>query len=442
MFGFLQSRSLRLENERLKNEIEILRQTSTSAEEQLLHLKLDEQGRIQHANKTFLEETNMAQQDILGTAVLNLVPTELRNTDHFKHLQNAIMSGKFWVGAWQVSNSQGQYFWLRAAVCPVKSQDNKIIHFDIYASNLTRTIETSQHYESIINAMHRSTAVIEFDLQGNVLVANDIFLKSMGYKLEDIKAQHHRIFCHPETVNSPDYAKFWQNLNKGNFVAGRFRRVDRYGNEVWLEASYNPIKNATGTLYKVVKFASLITEQVQHEREVSAAAQVAFDTSQATELSAKQGIQVVQDTTKVMSQLENQMISAVKNINDLAKQSQLIGSIIQSISSIADQTNLLALNAAIEAARAGEQGRGFAVVADEVRQLASRTSSATVEIVEVVNRNQQLSEEAVKVIEASQLQTQSVTSLLAQSRVTMDEIQVAAQQVVAAVAQFSNRLDK
>lgn len=442
MFGFLQTAKLRRENECLKKEIEILKQTNASVEEQILHLKLDPQGKVLYVNQKFLQETSCSKEHVAGAAMLQLVPSELTTTEHFKNLQSALKSGKFWVGAWQIANDVGQYFWLRAALCPVRDLDKKIIHFDVYANNLTRTIETSQHYESLIKAMHRSTAVIEFDLGGHVLTANDIFLQSMGYKLEDIKGKHHSIFCYPETTNSPDYAKFWQNLNKGNFVAGRFRRIDRRGQEVWLEASYNPIANTMGNFYKVVKFASLITEQVQHENEVSAAAQVAFNTSQATELSAKQGMQVVQDTTNVMSQLESQMHSAVQNINDLAKQSQLIGSIIQSISSIADQTNLLALNAAIEAARAGEQGRGFAVVADEVRQLASRTSAATVEIVEVVNRNQQLSEEAVKVIQSSQQQTQNVTHLLAQSRITMDEIQLAAQQVVAAVSQFSNRLDR
>ncbi len=306
----------------------------------------------------------------------------------------------------------------------------------------TQMTEAEVQYESLIKAMQHSTAVIEFDMVGHILTANELFLNATGYRLADIQGKHHRIFCQSDIVNSKEYEQFWQKLGKGQFVAGRFRRMDRAGREVWLEASYNPIKDAGGNYYKVVKFASVITEQVLQEREVAAAAHVAFETSQATDLSTKQGIQVMHDTSAVMAQLESQMVTAVQNINDLAKQSQLIGSIIQSISSIADQTNLLALNAAIEAARAGDQGRGFAVVADEVRQLASRTSAATVEIVEVVSRNQQLSDGAVNIIEGGQQQAKNVTELLAQARVTINEIQQGAKQVVAAVSQFSNRITK
>jgi len=190
----------------------------------------------------------------------------------------------------------------------------------------------------------------------------------------------------------------------------------------------------------VVKFATVITEQVQQEQEVASAAQVAYATSQATDQSSQQGKQVMHDTAAVMAQLEAQMSKAVENINDLARQGQLVQSIIQSIQGIADQTNLLALNAAIEAARAGEQGRGFAVVADEVRQLASRTSAATVEIVDVVNRNQQLSSSSVHIIEHSQQQAREVTKLVGEAQLVIDDIQQAAQQVVDSVSKFANRI--
>jgi len=148
---------------------------------------------------------------------------------------------------------------------------------------------------------------------------------------------------------------------------------------------------------------------------------------------------VVKETVSVMHQLSDQMAQAAEGISKLDTQSQLVGSIVQSIQGIADQTNLLALNAAIEAARAGEQGRGFAVVADEVRQLASRTSAATEEIVGVVVQNQELAEKAVSLINKGKEQAEQGLSLSNEAGEVIVEIQDGAQRVVDAVGQFSNK---
>jgi len=440
MFDWFGVKALREENLLLKEQISMQAQVRDSIGKQMMHLTMDPIGLIRSVNANFCTEIAGSEPDFLGRQVLDLVPAFLQQSEHFKKLATALKTGEFWIGAWQVMNRQGQEFWLRAALCPVKTSLGKLDRFEIYASNLTRTIDTSQQHDALIKAMQRSTAVIEFDMQGHVLSANDLFLKAMGYRLTDIAGKHHKMFCPADVYQSAEYSQFWQRLGQGQFVADRFRRVDHAGREVWLEASYNPIANARGDFYKVVKFATVITEQVLQEQEVASAAQVAFATSQATDQSSRQGKQVMLDTAAVMAQLELQMSKAVENINDLARQGQLVQSIIQSIQGIADQTNLLALNAAIEAARAGEQGRGFAVVADEVRQLASRTSAATVEIVDVVNRNQHLSTSAVQIIEHSQQQARDATELIGQGRRVIDDIQLAAQQVVDSVSTFANRL--
>jgi len=209
---------------------------------------------------------------------------------------------------------------------------------------------------------------------------------------------------------------------------------------VWLEASYNPIFNEANELYKVVKFATVITDQVEREMATEQAANIAHGTSIETDNNADKGAEVVQKTVQVMNELSVQMEQAAQEISALDKQSQLIASIVQSISSIADQTNLLALNAAIEAARAGEQGRGFAVVADEVRLLASRTSKATEEIVDVVQQNQNLTQSTVAAIEQGKHKAQQGLDLSNESGHVMNDIKKGAQQVVDAVSQFSNQL--
>ncbi|MCV4261925.1 methyl-accepting chemotaxis protein [Pseudomonas capsici] len=198
--------------------------------------------------------------------------------------------------------------------------------------------------------------------------------------------------------------------------------------------------DAQGKLYKVVKFATVVTDQVLREEEVSKAASIAFEISQQTDVSAQRGATVVQNTVQTMHKISDELQSASSGIEALGKQSLLISSIVQTIGGIAQQTNLLALNAAIEAARAGEQGRGFAVVADEVRQLAGRTSAATEEIVSVVQQNQNLADEAVRGMINSREQAEQGLALANEAGSVIVEIQEGAKQVVGAVGQFANQL--
>lgn len=139
--------------------------------------------------------------------------------------------------------------------------DGRPIKVVKFASDITEQKVKSSDYESKIEAINRSQAVIEFKLDGTILWANENFCSTVGYKLEEIVGKHHRIFCEPEYTNSTDYRNFWDKLGKGQFDSGEYKRIDKDGKEVWINASYNPIMNAEGNPHKVVKFASDITEQ-------------------------------------------------------------------------------------------------------------------------------------------------------------------------------------
>lgn len=424
----------------LREELSSLNQVKESLESEMLCLTLDADGRVEWANSNFLQELVYQASAILGRPIEELVPAHVRQDSFQLRFKNALTRGEHFAGTVRLMRGNGKEAWLRSIVQPVRDSSGRIKRFSIFSSDLTRTIEASREHENLIGALVRSTAVIEFDLGGHVLTANDRFLNGMGYTLAQIQGKHHRMFCEPQEYNSEAYAQFWQRLNAGEFVAARFKRVDSHGRAVWLEATYNPVLDANDRLYKVVKFATVITDQVTREQAVSDAANIAYSTSVQTDNSAQRGTAVVTQAVGVMRDLAQHMQQAGEGIEALNAQSQVIGSIVKTISGIAEQTNLLALNAAIEAARAGEQGRGFAVVADEVRQLASRTSKATEEIVGVVRQNQDMARDAVSLMTDGRLQAEQGLALAAEAGTVIVEIQDGAQKVVSAVGQFANQL--
>ncbi|XKV50780.1 PAS domain-containing methyl-accepting chemotaxis protein [Pseudomonas sp. nanlin1] len=433
-------------NKRLSQEVAALREQLSSHEqvrhslyEEMMAITLDPAGKFESVNPNFEHEMHYRPGALSGRPIEELVPEHAKRLEPFQRLRTALARGEHFSGTIRLLRGDGREAWLRSIVEPVKNSAGQVLHFSIYADDLTRTIERSREDESLIKALLRSQAVVEFTLEGEVITANDRFLHALGYTLEQIKGKHHRQFCVAEEYNSPEYTAFWDKLRRGEFVVDRFKRVDSRGQTVWLEASYNPVIDANDRLYKVVKFATVITDQVNRDQAVSSAASVAYGISVQTDTVAQKGAEVVGETVEVLRDLAKSMQEATVGIEALDKQSQLIGTIIKTISAIASQTNLLALNAAIEAARAGEQGRGFAVVADEVRQLASRTSSATEEITNVVQQNQQLASQAVTLMGTGRRHADEGLILAGEAGSAILEIRDGAQKVVDAIGQFANQ---
>lgn len=435
------NKKLKQELAEMREEVATNRQIRESLYREMMVMDIDPQGRVQHASPLFLSEMGYRLDDIVGRSIDSFFTEEFRKEQNYANLKSSMQRGEHCNGAFRLLQANGEEAWLRSIWQPIKASNGSLHHFTLCAANLTRTIASSREHESVLAALRRSTAVIEFDLSGHVIDANANFLQGMGYRLEQVKGKHHRMFCERAESESAEYRDFWNQLNRGEYVSQRFKRIDAMGRTVWLEASYNPVLNAHGKLYKVIKFATVITDQVNRELAVAEAASIAYSTSRQTDVSAQQGAAVVQQTVDVMRKIALQLQEASDGIEALDKQSQLISTILKTISEIADQTNLLALNAAIEAARAGDQGRGFAVVADEVRQLAARTSNAAKEIVGVVGKNQDLAQAAVQSMSTSRSQAESGLEFANQAGAVIIEIQDGAQRVVSAVGQFASQLE-
>ncbi|HAZ61978.1 MAG TPA: hypothetical protein DCY89_10445 [Gammaproteobacteria bacterium] len=291
--------------------------------------------------------------------------------------------------------------------------------------------ERLRNLEAERAALDRATAVIEFTPDGHVLAANDNFLHLLGYSIEEVRGQHHRMFCRPEYAQSEAYGRLWRDLANGSALVGRFERVTRSGASVWIEASYKPVLGPTGAVLKIVKHAQDITES---QRRVEGTAQEVYEASVRADAAATRGNETVSSSVQYVERMVSEVRRASERVNVLSGQSDEIRRIADGIAAIAEQTNLLALNAAIEAARAGEQGRGFAVVADEVRALAARTREATQQISNVVRQNLEFAGEAVTAMGDVLGASEATTSLIREAGREIDIIDASTKEVVAAVS--------
>ena len=434
------SKRLQRENQQLKEQVSGLEQVIHGLTDLRATVWLDATGRVTKVNSRFLATLGHESDGIVGHFLRELVPEHV-GSDFHQEIRQSLVQGEPFDGVIRLKKKAGQEAWLDCISLPLRDETGNLQGFVQVFKDVTAPVEKSSEQESFIQALSRSSAVIEFTLDRRVITANDRFLAAMRYRLEDIRGKHHRMFCTSEEASSPTYQQFWERLRRGEFVVDRFQRLDSLGQSVWLEASYNPVIDSYGRLAKIVKFATVISDQVMREEAIAGAANIAYNTSIQTDQTAQEGTAVVRQTVAAMGAVATYMTEAASSIAALDAQSQVIGSIIKTISGIAEQTNLLALNAAIEAARAGEQGRGFAVVADEVRQLASRTTQATAEIVGVVRENQALASKAVDIVEKGRSRAIEGVGLAEQAGEVIVEIQDGAQKVVKAVESFATELN-
>ncbi|MGR1185793.1 methyl-accepting chemotaxis protein [Aeromonas veronii] len=344
-------------------------------------------GEILEANPLFLSVVGYSEQEVIGKHHRIFCDAHYVQSSSYAQFWEQLRQGHSHSGTYQRFDKQGRELWLEATYFPVKL-DGKVVRVVKIASDITENYQQLSRQKAIISALDRALAIIEFTPKGEIVTANQNFLSCVGYSLSQLKGQHHRLFCDESFYREQPH--FWDDLAHGQLKSGLFSRRDSHGNEIWLEATYNPIKDESGKVVKVIKFASEVTERIKRAQAVSEAANIAQTISQETTRFAETGSELLAASVAISSAISEQVSRTSGLIGQLNEQSKSIEAIVSTISSIAEQTNLLALNAAIEAARAGDQGRGFAVVADEVRQLAARTSLSTGEIASVVQKNREL----------------------------------------------------
>ena len=383
-------------------------------------------GSIIEANQNFCTALGYRREEVIGRHHRIFVDPEFAKGGEYRQFWEKLRRGGFVRGEFTRRAKDGSEVFFDAVYQSILNEEGEVTKVFELARNITERVNMRTELQSQVDAISRSQAMIEFDLDGTILSANENFLKVAGYGLNEIQGRNHRIFVDPEYAASSEYREFWSKLARGEFVTSEFARVGKGGRQFWIQATYNPILDRHGKPTKVIKFATDITEQktktttlIDGITEVSAsiAEEAEKITSTSGELAKRSENQAatVEETSAAMEQISSTVnsnaanaeqateqarnarsqaekggevvdkaITAMNRIQDGSKQ---IRKFIEVIDSIAFQTNLLALNAGVEAARAGDAGRGFAVVASEVRALAQRASQSAKDINALIDSN-------------------------------------------------------
>ncbi|MGJ4938675.1 methyl-accepting chemotaxis protein [Bradyrhizobium sp. HKCCYLRH2015] len=388
----------------------------------MIEFKLD--GTIVGANKNFLDALGYRLDEIQGKHHSMFVEPALRDSQAYREFWAALNRGEYQGGEYKRIGKGGKEVWILATYNPVLDAAGRPIGVVKFATDVTAQKLKNADLAGQIEAIGKSQAVIEFNMDGTVITANDNFLRALGYTLAEIQGKHHSMFVEPSERESGAYRDFWASLNRGQYQSAEYKRIGKGGREVYIQASYNPILDLNGKPFKVVKYATDVTRQVfvrmGNERVRAMMESVAAG---AEELNAS-----VREISEAMTKSRETAMGAVDRVTSADAQAQRLSDAAQSMSGIVEmihnitgQINLLALNATIESARAGEAGRGFAVVASEVKNLATQAKTATDKIATEIDSLNNISGGVVTSLSSIKQAIQNVSEYVTSTAAAVEE---------------------
>lgn len=428
----------------------------------VIHFNLD--GTIIDANENFLSTLGYSLDEIKGQHHSMFVEPSYGNSAEYAGFWRSLNNGEFQTAEYKRIGKGGKEIWIQASYNPIFDANGKVFKVVKFATDVTQRKLDNADVAGQIEAISKAQAVIHFELDGTIIEANDNFLGALGYTMDEIKGKHHGMFVEPSYRQSPEYTKFWDDLRQGKFQSAEYKRISKSGDDVWIQASYNPIFDLNGKPFKIVKFATDITEQVnerqrkneiqkdiaQELESISSAMDSASEQSTSAASASEQTNSSVQAVAAGLEEFDASISSVVASMQQSREASddayarteaadvatkRLVSTalsmtgIVELIQNIASQINLLSLNATIEAARAGDAGRGFAVVANEVKNLASQAASATDQISKEIDGVQSVSNEVAENLGGIQTSLDSVRSLVVDTSSAVEQQSAAAQEM-------------
>lgn len=401
----------------------------------LARIEFSTDGIIQDANDNFLQASGYRLDEIKGRHHKMFVDSTYAQSKEYRQFWRRLAMGESFPGQFKRFAKGNRPIWIDASYVPVFDRDGSVSKIVKFAKEISAMKALELIADGRQKAVNQQFAVIEFDVSGNIISANDNFLAMMGYSHQDVIGKNHSMFVSDSMRSSNEHLSFWRKLASGESFSGESLGVGRAGKEVWMNASYTPIYDLNGQVNRIVKYATDITEMVVSQRRTSGICEAIsgsvgqFSTT-ITEISSN-----VNRTANLAQEANEIAVETCSLVEGLDESSRVIGKIVEVIQELADQTNLLALNATIESARAGEAGRGFAVVASAVKDLAKQTAAATKNIETTVGEIQ-------KNIQGVVGSTNSISRSVSEVHTNMTTIAAAVEEQSVTIASINRTADE
>ncbi|KRE89826.1 hypothetical protein ASG87_02440 [Frateuria sp. Soil773] len=397
-------------------------------------------GVILDANDNFLRAFGYDRAEVIGRHHRLFVDPAESESEGYREFWRALGQGQHHSALFRRIGKDGREVWIQGSYSPVldrRGRPRKVIK---HAVDVTAQRLRNADMEGQLAAIDRAQAVISFDLDGIILDANPNFLATLGYAREEVVGRHHRLFVAPAERESEQYRQFWARLRRGEYDAALYRRVRKDGSDVWIQASYNPIFDAAGRPFKIVKYATDVTRQTLAAQVLQRSLGSLSDSVPAIAGEARTANRLASEANGSANSGGILVERLVDTIGDINLRAQSMAEIIGVMDDITFQTNILALNAAVEAAHAGAHGRGFGVVAQEVRALAQRSAQSARDIRELIQNTIDALAEGSDSARQAGAAMRAIVDATAQVNERVDQIARAAHSQAGGIAEVSDAI--